>query len=50
MLLRTTNQYTGVYALDTFDVTKAFSITGGGRFNDGRIALEDQIGTQLNGK
>jgi outer membrane receptor protein involved in Fe transport len=38
-----------VYMLDTFDVTKAFSITAGGRFNDARIALEDQIGTQLNG-
>ena len=47
--LRATNQYTGVYMLDTFDVTKAFSITAGGRFNDARIALEDQIGTQLNG-
>jgi outer membrane receptor protein involved in Fe transport len=48
--LRTTNQYTGVYALDTFDVTKAFSITAGGRFNDARIALEDQLGgTLLNG-
>src|SRR5882757_6618500 len=31
--LRTTNQYSGLYALDTFDVTNAFSITGGGRFN-----------------
>jgi outer membrane receptor protein involved in Fe transport len=47
--LRTTNQYTGVYVLDTFDVTKAFSITAGGRYNDARIALQDQIGTQLNG-
>jgi outer membrane receptor protein involved in Fe transport len=47
--LRATNQYTGVYVLDTFDITKAFSITAGGRFNDARIALEDQIGTQLNG-
>ena len=48
--LRTTNQYTGVYALDTFDVTKQFSITAGGRFNDARIALEDQLGgTLLNG-
>ncbi len=47
--LRTTNQYTGVYALDTFDVTNAFSITGGGRFNSARITLEDQIGTMLNG-
>ena len=43
--LRTTNQYTGIYALDTFDVTKAFSITAGGRFNNAQIRLEDQIGT-----
>jgi outer membrane receptor protein involved in Fe transport len=47
--LRTTNQYTGLYALDTFDVTKAFSITAGGRFNDARISLQDQLGTALNG-
>ena len=38
--LRTVNQYTGIYALDTFDVTKAFSITAGGRFND----AQDQAG------
>ena len=47
--LRTTNQYTGIYALDTFDLTNVFSITGGGRFNAARIALEDQIGSALNG-
>jgi iron complex outermembrane receptor protein len=47
--LRTVNQYTGIYALDTFDVTKAFSITAGGRFNNARILLEDQIGSALNG-
>ncbi len=47
--LRTTNQYTGIYALDTFDVTKALSITAGGRFNNAQIKLEDQIGTLLNG-
>ena len=47
--LRTTNQYSGLYVLDTFDVTKAFSITGGGRYNDARIALQDQLGTALNG-
>jgi outer membrane receptor protein involved in Fe transport len=47
--LRTTNRYTGIYALDTFDVTNAFSITGGGRFNDARIELQDQLGTALNG-
>jgi outer membrane receptor protein involved in Fe transport len=47
--LRTTNRYTGIYALDTFDVTRAFSLTAGGRFNDARIALEDQLGGALNG-
>ena len=47
--LRTTNQYNGLYALDTFDVTNAFSLTGGGRFNYARIELQDQIGTALNG-
>jgi outer membrane receptor protein involved in Fe transport len=47
--LRATNRYTGLYALDTFDVTDAFSITGGGRFNYAHIRLEDQIGTALNG-
>src|SRR5882672_3135080 len=35
--LRTTNQYTGLYALDTFDVTNAFSLTAGGRFNAARL-------------
>jgi outer membrane receptor protein involved in Fe transport len=47
--LRATNQYTGLYALDTFDVTNALSITGGGRFNVANVRLEDQIGTALNG-
>src|SRR6202043_163116 len=47
--LRTTNQYSGLYALDTFDVTSAFAITGGGRYNLANIALQDQIGTALNG-
>ncbi len=49
VLLRTTNQYTGLYALDTFDVTDRFSLTGGGRFNVANIALQDQLGTALNG-
>jgi outer membrane receptor protein involved in Fe transport len=48
--LRTTNQYSGLYTLDTFDVTNAFSITGGGRFNVANIRLEDQIGNALNGQ
>src|SRR4051812_47901599 len=37
--LRTTNQYTGLYALDTFDVTNAFSVTAGGRVYAARISL-----------
>jgi iron complex outermembrane receptor protein len=48
--LRSTNRYSGLYAQDTFDVTDAFSISGGGRFNHARIQLEDQIGTALNGE
>ena len=47
--LRATNRYSGLYAQDTFDVTDAFSISGGGRFNYASINLEDQIGTALNG-
>jgi outer membrane receptor protein involved in Fe transport len=47
--LRATNRYTGLYALDTFDVTDAFSITGGGRFNYASVVLQDLIGTDLNG-
>ena len=47
--LHATNRYTGIYALDTFDVTDAFSITAGGRFNHARLQLEDQIGFALNG-
>jgi outer membrane receptor protein involved in Fe transport len=48
--LRATNRYTGLYALDTFDVTDAFSITAGGRFNFARVELQDQIGSALNGE
>jgi outer membrane receptor protein involved in Fe transport len=47
--LRATNRYTGIYALDTFDVTDRFSVSGGGRFNYASINLQDQIGTDLNG-
>jgi len=47
--LHTVNQYTGLYVLDTFDVTNAFSITGGGRYNIANISLQDQLGTALNG-
>ncbi|MGA2794223.1 MAG: TonB-dependent receptor, partial [Roseiarcus sp.] len=47
--LRSTNAYTGLYALDTFDVTNAFSISGGGRLNVANIRLQDQLGEALDG-
>ena len=48
--LRATNAYTGFYTLDTFDVTSAVSITGGGRFNIAQINLLDELGNPaLNG-
>ena len=47
--LRTVNQYQGLYALDTFNVTDRFAVTAGGRFNAARVTLMDQLGTALNG-
>jgi TonB family protein len=40
------NAYTGLYALDTFDVRNAFSV--GGRLNVANIQLQDQLGSSLN--
>lgn len=39
---------TGLYALDTFDVTGAFSVSAGGRLNVANIQLQDQLGSSLN--
>jgi outer membrane receptor protein involved in Fe transport len=47
--LRTTNTYTGLYALDAFDVTDKLTVSVGGRFNVADISLQDQLGTGLNG-
>jgi outer membrane receptor protein involved in Fe transport len=47
--LRATNEYGGLYALDTFDATKDFSISAGGRLNVAHINLADQIGDALDG-
>jgi outer membrane receptor protein involved in Fe transport len=47
--LRTTNLYNGLYTLDTYDVSKEFSISGGGRLNVANINLRDQLGSALNG-
>jgi iron complex outermembrane recepter protein len=42
--LLATNTYSGIYATDTFDVTKRLSVTAGARFNIARIDLVDQTG------
>jgi hypothetical protein len=39
---------TGLYALDSFDVTNAFSVSAGGRLNVANIQLQDQPGSSLN--
>jgi len=47
--LNTTNNYYGLYATDTFNVTPALAVTAGGRYNLAQIRLSDQLGTALNG-
>jgi iron complex outermembrane recepter protein len=47
--LQTTNSYYGLYFSDTFDVTPAFAITAGGRYNLAMIRLIDKLGSALNG-
>jgi iron complex outermembrane receptor protein len=43
--LLATNTYVGIYATDTFDITRRLSVTAGGRFNFAQINLQDQTGT-----
>ncbi len=39
-----TNTYYGVFALDTFNITKDIALTGGARFNLARIGIQDLTG------
>jgi outer membrane receptor protein involved in Fe transport len=48
--LQATNTYAGLYALDTFDVTKSLSLTAGGRANFADIQLNDLLGGALSGE
>ncbi|WP_439543247.1 TonB-dependent receptor [Hyphomicrobium sp.] len=41
-MLSTTNDYFGVYAVDTLDLTNQLSLTLGGRFNHARIQIENE--------
>jgi iron complex outermembrane recepter protein len=45
------NNYLGVYVLDAFDVTDRLTITGGARYNNAEIDIQDQTGQHsgLNG-
>jgi iron complex outermembrane receptor protein len=51
VMLNTRNTYYGLYARDTFDITKQLSVTVGGRLNVAQISLSDQLGNSpdLNG-
>jgi iron complex outermembrane receptor protein len=42
--LGTSNTYVGVYATDTFDITRQLSVTAGGRYNYAQINLQDLTG------
>ena len=43
------NDYLGVYALDSLDLTDQLTLTAGARFNRAGISLYDLRGTSLNG-
>ncbi len=47
--LSAVNNYYGVYAADTLDLTSALSLTLAGRLNVAQIDLRDQTGTALSG-
>ncbi len=47
--LRARNDYYGVYASDTLDVTERLSLTVSGRLNVAQIDLRDQTGNALSG-
>lgn len=47
--VRASNDYLGVYALDSLDVTDKLTVTAGARFNLAKIALYDLRGNDLNG-
>jgi iron complex outermembrane recepter protein len=43
------NTYTGIYAIDVFDITSSLSLTLSGRLNTAQIGLVDHGGDTLNG-
>jgi outer membrane receptor protein involved in Fe transport len=47
--LKTATNYYGLFFADTLDVTKALSVTAGGRYNYEELLLNDLTGTTLTG-
>ena len=47
--LQATNTYAGLYAFDTFDVTRSLAVTAGARANFADVQLEDLLGGALSG-
>ncbi len=47
--LKTYDQHIGLYAKESFDVTRAFTVTASGRYNIAAIDLRDQRGSYLTG-
>ncbi len=47
--LRAFDQYEGLYATDTFNVTRALALTASGRYNVAQLDLRDQLGSNLTG-
>jgi iron complex outermembrane receptor protein len=47
--LGATNNYYGLYATDTFDITQNISATASGRYNFAQVDLADRLGTALTG-
>jgi iron complex outermembrane receptor protein len=47
--LQTQDQYTGLFATDTFNFTRALAVTLSARYNTADIQLRDRLGTSLTG-
>src|SRR5579862_6831207 len=47
--LSATNTYYGIFATDTFNITRRFAATFSGRYNVARIDLADHLGSDLSG-
>ncbi len=47
--LSATNNYYGIFATDTFNLTPELAVTGSARYNIAEIALTDHLGSDLSG-